>query len=742
MIFDDKTKVKLKGGGSLVTLRPKFSNSGNHIFVAWKNVIFCYNVKTGKRTNSFNDLSGRIVGFDLVYVNNCEILVACSDDGQVVIWKVENSLTARKKVFASFNNINSFHIISCKYVNSELSVQAVVTSIVDKTLSVSMIDTYTEKIENLFSIGITQKYNIDVSKEKKFIALTHKKRLTIIQCEGERNIKSHFCRKYFTALACHPEEECIITGDTLGRVLLWNSIYSNQPIQTVYHWHTLPVNALRFSSGGMQFFSGGNESVLVKWTIENPQNKKFLPRLPDTINHISIANDNLYIAISMKDNGIQIVDSRFQLVSVIQHLVISENLTAGIHYNPHFKSLVLNGLIGHVQFYSPEDSNLLYNLDVCGRNKLTQEQNHVILNIDVKKIAINKNGLWMATVEELNEISLCYETRLKFWHFDVSKQTWKLVTCVDFPHEDKILDIIFQPSPSDKDFKCVTCGKDKKFKIWQLMQEVTVYNQTFIWKCVTIGYYQDRVPSALAFSSDASLLAVSFDSILTTWTPDTCKLKCTLKHPIYSDVIEKMVFGVRNNCHLIIAATLKGVSVWNLLTLSMVWSVPINYKTLVTDPSTEHVALFTESNKLYIFTLNSSKPTYSEENLLKNTGEIVSAICVPNTFRNDGSGIWHQQSQLYFVNSHQELYGIDRIENYSEPLKLEMEDFDKSVFSNITPKNVISSVTEKPSVPLSHVYRGKQKALDVLLQSPIHTMVPPRLSCNSVLNSLLLVDKK
>lgn len=59
---------------------------------------------------------------------------------------------------------------------------------------------------------------------------------------------------------------------------------------------------------------------------------------------------------------------------------------------------------------------------MVGKNRITQERNCKIENVDVSKIAISKMGLWMATVEQRNEIGFAAEVRLKFWKFDVVKQ--------------------------------------------------------------------------------------------------------------------------------------------------------------------------------------------------------------------------------------------------------------------------------------------------------------------------------
>lgn len=128
----------------------------------------------------------------------------------------------------------------------------------------------------------------------------------------------------FTCVALHPSEQIMVTGDISGRVLLWYEfIKQNRPVKTVYHWHTLPVNAVCFSNEGGLFnlyyllfeeiifnldllgtymFSGGAEKTLVKWRL-GTSNKQFLPRMGADIDFIVNAPDNACVATSHSDNG-------------------------------------------------------------------------------------------------------------------------------------------------------------------------------------------------------------------------------------------------------------------------------------------------------------------------------------------------------------------------------------------------------------------------------------------------------
>lgn len=150
---------------------------------------------------------------------------------------------------------------------------------------------------------------------------------------------------------------------------------------------------------GGHMYTGGGECVLVKWVLANPHHKSFLPRLPAPIKHLTIAPDNLYVAVSTLDNGtwivylflewtfnffkafytnstwylikftgIVVVNPQRKLTSVIQNFTWGVALSsqdlfpAGLIVDPRTGSLVLNSRTGHVQFYNTYTKSLLYNV--------------------------------------------------------------------------------------------------------------------------------------------------------------------------------------------------------------------------------------------------------------------------------------------------------------------------------------------------------------------------------------------
>lgn len=118
-----------------------------------------------------------------------------------------------------------------------------------------------------------------------------------------------------------------------------------------------------------------------------------------------------------------------------------------------------------------------------------------------------------------------------------------------------------------------------------------------IWKCFGVGFHRNLLCTGLSFSIDGSLMATGFEYILSVWVPDTCELKCTLVHPVHKEKIRCVQFGYGEQCHLLVSASTNQLSVWNLLTLSMLWTVPVSVSLLIADPVSTNMAVFSEDKK-------------------------------------------------------------------------------------------------------------------------------------------------
>lgn len=177
-------------------------------------------------------------------------------------------------------------------------------------------------------------------------------------------------RELLTCVACHPTEELVATGDVTGKILIYRQIFTDcEPMTTLYHWHHTPVNCVSFTLSGSHFYSGGSENTLVNWYIHDIEIRKYLPRMWGTPVHIAIGPDNQKVAVATDDNGIQILNPQNNPIAIIQNFTwVPFDKTSiakfpiGLKVCPRTSSLVMNGRIGHLQFYSTHTKSLLFNV--------------------------------------------------------------------------------------------------------------------------------------------------------------------------------------------------------------------------------------------------------------------------------------------------------------------------------------------------------------------------------------------
>ena len=141
--------------------------------------------------------------------------------------------------------------------------------------------------------------------------------------------------KQFTALALHHTSRFVAAGDVTGRILLWYNVLAGmcedgqkrrfQSITTqsslsgskfdvlecspncTFHWHSQPVKCLLFSADGMHLVSGGAESVMVVWKLDEAR-KSYLPRLGAPLSKIfHFPRDASRVVVACVDNSLRVV---------------------------------------------------------------------------------------------------------------------------------------------------------------------------------------------------------------------------------------------------------------------------------------------------------------------------------------------------------------------------------------------------------------------------------------------------
>lgn len=752
----DNVVIRLKGGGSVIDRQPVFSEDGKYLYVVCIWCVRAYSVQTGECVRhyvpDFTDDTSNLVG--LAIKDN--YLFAVSASGSFAMWKASTAILIKNNKFEVKNGacVAGIHLVT----NVEGYDACLFISEVDKNfLSLQLYDIHSgQLIRNLCISGSNSIKSVAFggAENDSYVAVIRENRLTVTSVTKQQKNVSFMAGngRYWTVVACHPEECIIASGDNTGRIVLWKQPLDNgnKTPRTVCHWHTLPVEYIAFSASGSYMYSGGNEGVLVRWNVESPNIRNYLPRLPAGIAYIAVASDNQTIAVATKDNGIQLVDPQNKINCVIQNLTWGVNCVpgaklfpAGIIWDPRTGCVILNGRPGHLQFYNPQDSSLLYNLDIANQNYLSQERDKVIVNTEITKAAVSYDGKWMVTVEMRKDQETCIELLLKFWQYKFNSRQYSLNTCVQLPHTGEITAVRFQPQSGeeqDKQYLLMTTGVDRKFRLWSPVESDSIYREGVIWKCESTGFYRDLPAGAASFSSDGSLLGVTFGPTLTIWDAEINQLKSTLTRD--RNILRFVEFGQKDCCHLVVSANSTQLNVWSILTLTVVWSVPLRVSLLTADLKSSFMAAFTEDNKLFVFTPSSPQPVYKKMNLCKENVCVLAATFVPRPQKPTNSSVsWLTHSQLYFIDSNQELLyaemeGEEQEERYIH--NIIKEDQPNTPFSILVAKETHSAVEKVHHN--KHIQFGSMSdaAIRELLSGPAHTMPHVSLLCLSFLKSLVV----
>lgn len=359
-------------------------------------------------------------------------LITCTSKGKILFWKTDSYVIIKKL------SVNIKQLVTVK--------KFLLTTIDDVLHGVIHYEDQ-EMLSNIALIELTQgnvvhEYNLPlitlktnikvrIADGKGFFVILFRNSLYVIDKESNEFI----CQNTgipANVIACHPQEQMIATGDQKGKIFLWHNIFNKNPGKTLLHWHHMIVLSLAFSQSGTVLYSGGAECVLVKWQIkEKSLEKNFLPRVSGSIKQISIDSRRDKITISLDDNSIRIINSNLDQLKSIQdftlvspfELGLNQPFPVGIRVNPRNKHLVMNGKIGHLQFFSTKSMRLLFNVDITARNAMPRQEKCNNFSTEVTLVAFSSCGTWMATVEDWNNKIHSIESRLKFWKFMNEKQT-------------------------------------------------------------------------------------------------------------------------------------------------------------------------------------------------------------------------------------------------------------------------------------------------------------------------------
>jgi NET1-associated nuclear protein 1 (U3 small nucleolar RNA-associated protein 17) len=446
-----------------------------------------------------------------------------------------------------------------------------------------------------------------------------------------------------TAVAIHPQQKYVATGDAKGQITLWYCLGQDQTkegesvkkvVTSKLHWHAHAVTCLSFSSDGTLMLSGGEEGVLVMWQVATGK-QSFLPRLGAPLSAISVSSNSQFYTLSCTDNSVRLFNSldlkqQWKMQGLaIAHEANAANATrsidsllrTGLVIDPRQQALVLNGKYGSatLQFFNVNTHRHISELPVLHRNPVSRTDSKDAALFQVEHVCFNSTGSSMVTADSSTafedwRFGQAKECSLKFWEYSVTLQQHILTAQVERPHDSEISAVACHPTLP----LVATGSSDQTFKLWSgAMEEETessaaaeknaiaakatekgatststtkgtpsggATKSRLMWSCGAVGAYRKKPVGALAFSTDGSILAAAFGQVVTLWEPFSNTLKSLLVHPPADESVTRL--GFVPDSPLLVAATDRTLYVWNILTAEVWWS----YRAKVTSLAVENMS--------------------------------------------------------------------------------------------------------------------------------------------------------
>lgn len=568
------------GGHNLSAHKPVFSSDSKYLLVSSGNRLRRYVTESG------DFLTSHCLGHqkDIISLqtnaHNCDEVLVTSSDGLVITW---NLIENRKVDEISLNvNQNYETLIWSQLVSNFYYFSIINTNSVQPKCQLYYCHKNFVKqkhfMDNKSCVNQTSNsVSFGPTTDPRFCAAIDKNCLQLYEIPVSVSSikKRHFIKedKQFTCVGCHPSDDMIATGDSLGRIILWhNFMESNFPSRAIMHWHQLPVSDLCLSPEGTYLYSVGSEMTCVRWNITGAHfgENNFLPRMGMAIKYVTTDPNNHMIATSHEDNCIQILNSHMAgIKTVIEGLSLGVgkdcNLSTGLLWNNKLSAIVMNGRTGHLQFFSPSNQKQLFQLDVINQNLISSTRDRIAFPTEVTKAAVSDDGNWLSTIELRDDYETLPEIRLKFWLLKESLKNYYLNTTIHLPHKSDVNSVKFSPNSN----RMVSTANDKEFKIWTLNED----DNKKWWICSKVGNLnRTSIPSMADWSSDSSLLAVAFDNFITLWDVSSdSDLKFKTKISVEDNYQSKLIFigfGNEDKSHYLIEGRHFSVRTWNLLDMS------------------------------------------------------------------------------------------------------------------------------------------------------------------------------
>jgi len=372
------------------------------------------------------------------------------------------------------------------------------------------------------------------------------------------------------------------------------------------HWHSHPVISLCYDRNSPLtdpiLYSGGEESVLVTWQLSRGINRPsdVLPRLAQRgISHIicpgradSSYNMNDSILVHCEDNTLQMREthSKGLIWKVLGIAAIAGSDGASVAGDPHSATssspyLILNGLPdapGMMQWYDTREQQVVGTLEIAPYNRVSSMDRNETTPMPAPSVAhfsMTRSGGDLITIDiaptenkyvgargkygtaEEEEFG-CVST-VKFWSWNLaagsrsrgagSRKPYDLVAAMAHPHGSGNL-VSAAALSTHGNYACTVSNDERAFRVWQKVEvgreegDEATGRRLPAWVCqykvsTPAGYSNYKTGKyAVAFSLDASLVAICYGHMITLWDRENMTLLTCLVHLNGEDAVEYIEF--------------------------------------------------------------------------------------------------------------------------------------------------------------------------------------------------------
>ncbi|EEQ97656.1 WD protein, putative [Perkinsus marinus ATCC 50983] len=553
--------------GDLSRVKPVFSRDSKYLYCGSGKEILKYSLSAERLVKA---LCGHEDAVTDLCLNSDGDLVSCSLDGTIRIWKDDVSskvhqLTKPIRFMDTDKTGNVWFVV--------LQDEGATAAYPKGTLC--EFDISTGKVYAHVYAGCI--HAMQVSPSGRFAAAIvggHAGRL-LVNCRNEkvtrewRQLQRGSAR--LTALAFHPSDEHIATGDQNGRIRRWY-VFSGEDnrslagsgereaVKSEQHWHCTPVKGLAFAGASDVLISVAGEAVLCQWTSPSQRHPGVLPRIARSgaaQMAVGPAKQGL-VAVIGKANSVSIVDvNNNQLKCTLYGMATTEaaatveegsrkaaggtmlSSSSGCQLTALEDNAVLvsSPAFTDVQIFDAAELRLADEIvPLVARNFVTTawqtgSKTGAIPPVPwvVSASSGSNDGSWL--VGALHRPSAIDgegdETLLKFW----DRKGNRLHTVCVSPHKDRITALlpITRKLPetaadgSESEQLFASYSRDGTVSIWGLVApDEASENSNRRWHLrASLGWRGHTVPQAMTCDEDGSVLVAAFGNYVTIWSLDS-----------------------------------------------------------------------------------------------------------------------------------------------------------------------------------------------------------------------------